>query len=330
MKDKKEFVNFDEDQIKELEEREKQLGVNQDVNEKTSEEQEEKQEESKSSQKKLFVEEPKDNNVGYIELNKEIIPSAAMFYPENSTFRIRGGQTTEIRTFSSYAQKDAYTINQSINGILNPTVKYSVGPKQYSTNYMLEMDKIFFLLAVRDLTFYHIPNKIKNPSSCPKCGQACGIEIFTSNTVFFEEDQNLSNFYNASKRCYSFNFNDGETLEIKPPMILTTSVIENYISNKRRKGNKVEVDILENIKYLNLDWENMTEDRLDNQILETYKWSTEKYSLFLKVIEDFKKQMVNKTIDNCNSCGAEVTVPFQFPSGLLSIFLVSDPYRFAK
>lgn len=332
---KRGLVDIPDDKIKELEERESSLYDDQELQEFTealSETFLEDPEDIKGKQehKKLFVEEVKEDHVGYIELNPEIIPSTLMFYPEHSVFRIRGGTTPEIRTFSSYAQKDAYTVNQAINGILNPTVKFSVGPRKLSSNHILEMDKIFFLLAVRDLTFYHLPNNIKNPSICPKCNQPCGIDIFTNNTIFFEEDINLSKYYNATERCYLFTFDDGTELRIKPPTILTTHVIESYVSNKRRNSKKVNIDILENIKFLDLNWENMTEEMLDSEISEMYKWSDKKYSLFLKVVEDFKKQLVTKTFDKCNSCSAEVTVPFQFRSGLLSIFLIPDPYRFVK
>lgn len=327
---KRGLVEISDEKIKELEERESSLyePETEELSETFLEDPEDIK--GKPEPKKLFVEEVKENHAGYIELNPEIIPSMLMFYPENTTFRIRGGTTPETRAFSSYAQKDAYTINQSVNGILNPTVKQTVGPKKLSSNHILEMDKIFFLLAVRDLTYYHLPNNIKNPSICPKCNQPCGIDIFTNNTTFFEEDPNLSRFYNATERCYLFTFDDGMTLRIKPPTILTTTVIESYVSSKRANAKKVNVDTLENIKYLDLDWENMTEERLDSEISDMFKWSDKKYSLFLNVVEDFKKQLVTKTIDNCNSCSAEVTVPFQFRSGLLSIFLVSDPYRFVK
>lgn len=329
-KEKNSFAgDLSEEQIKKLEEKEASLYEEQ-SQEVLNEELEQDIHKEEYRSKKLFVEEIKENHTGYIELNPDIVPSMLMFYPENSIFRIRGGTTPEIRSFSSYAQKDAYTINQSINGILSPTVKFNFGNVKLSSSHILEMDKIFFLLAIRDLTFYHIPNNIQNPSTCPKCNKPCNIDIFTSNTIFFEEDLKLSKFYNASERCYLFTFENGIELRIKPPTILTTSVIENYISNKRRNSKNINIDTLENIKYLDLDWENMTEDRLDKEISNTYKWSQEKYSLFLKVIEDFKKQLVTKTIDNCNSCGAEVTVPFQFRSGLLSIFLISDPYRFVK
>lgn len=279
--------------------------------------------------KRLWVEDLKDEHNGKVELNNEIIPSEAMFYFHDIKFLLRGGQTSETRIFSSYANKDNYTVNRSINGILRPTVNISGSGKRLTSNSILEIDKLFFMLAIRDLTFYQIPNPLINNCKCPKCSEPCKIEIFSNNTTFLKLDPKLQDYYRADKKNYTFNFDGEEPLEVKPPTIMVTEIISNYIETKNELGIKVDKPMLENIKYLDLEWETITVDAIDKVLMRSFNWSLAKYSMLLKFVEDFKKQIVTETFGTCDSCSAEVTVPFRFQGGLLSCFLIQDPYGHA-
>jgi hypothetical protein len=192
---------------------------------------------------------------------------------------------------------------------------------------ILEIDKLFFLFAIRDLTFYKIPNVLTNISKCPKCGNSCGIEIFSSNTNFIEFDMKwINKYYNPDERNLTFEFNDGDNLKIKPPTIQVTTIIDNYLKDSQRENKNIDFEFIKNVKFLDLDWESMTTEKLNKINSDTYKWSFEKYSLFLKVISDFKSMVTSSTFGSCSSCGAEVSVPFRFQGNLLSTFLISDPY----
>lgn len=314
-------INLTEEEIKELEKKESSLYPEEEIVDVITEKKTEKKE------RKLFVEDIPDTNVGKIELNKEILPSLSLFYPHDSVFLLSSARIQEIRNFSTYMDKDAYETNKAINEILKTTVHYSAEGKRLSSQNILEIDKLFFLFAIRDLTFYKIPNVLTNISKCPKCGESCGIEIFSNNTNFVEFDMKwINKYYNPDERNLTFDFKDGESLKIKPPTIQVTTIIDNYIKDLQRDNKKIDYEFIKNVKFLDLDWELMTTEKLNRVHTETYSWSFEKFSLFLKVISDFKSMVTSSTFGSCTSCGAEVSVPFRFQGNLLSTFLISDPY----
>lgn len=322
MSEKAKLIELDEESIKELKERE--MGLYPDEEEPIV-----KKENSGREERKLFFEEIDDNShVGRVEVNPEIVPSLCEFYPPSMKFLIRGASTKEIRDFSDYVDEDPSTVNIAINNLLKSLIQVTSHKGRMSYKSILELDKIFFIIALRDLTFYKMPNVLENSSKCPQCLDPCGIEIYSSNSTFYKKNEELYKFYDFEKRNFTLELKEGTVLEIKPPSILVSEVVNNYISHKRNSGQKIEVKLLENIKYLDLDWEKMTVERLDDFLVSMVGWSNERYTLFLKFIDDFKKQFkVFETFGTCKSCGAQgVTVPFQFHQNFRSIFLVSNPY----
>ena len=315
-------MELTEEEIKRLEEREIGLYPDEKV-----EDNKEASQENQPIQKQVFLEEIPEHNMGWIRLNKDILPSGGLFYSNDVTFYLTNAKINQIKDFSSLSEDDSYTVNERINSILSSCVKTSGG----GSRNILEIDKFFMVLAIRDLTFNNRPNKLINNSKCPKCGGNCGIEIFSSNSTFFEFDNNLDQYYNDHTRSYYFEIEKtGEFLDLKPPSISTSHKIDNYYK-EYSKHKKIDRNLLNELMYLNVDWSDMDVKSLDRLITETYNWSDYKLTLLKTFVNDFKKQIKMLSYGTCGSCGAEgVSTHFSFRGGLLSIFLIQDIYSFVR
>jgi hypothetical protein len=280
---------------------------------------------------KVFLTDIPEHNIGWIKLNKEILPSKGLFYDKSLVIEITPANVKHIKNFSSLTEDDSYKINERINAILSSCVKLSNGKRRYTPKDILEIDKFWLVLAIRDLTFYKIPNKLINPSSCPKCNSSANIEIFSYNSTFFNFDDNLMQFYDYDENCFILDIeNTNEVLKLKPPTISISTKMENYY-NEVGKSKNIDREFLNEIQYLDLDWHNMDYRKVDDIIVESFGWSLHKTTLLKKFVNDFKNQIKMNSIGTCQSCGAEgVSTKFYFRGGVLSIFLIQDIYSYVR
>lgn len=329
---------LDEDAIKEMEARESALYTSDDKEELLDDkETSEVVSTSSISERKTFLEDIPDSHIGWIKLNNDMLPSLAKFYPHGTVFKLNPARIKEIRTFTSLADDDSYTVNDKINEILSSCVRVTFGTHPGQVKDILEIDKLFFIFAIRDLTFSNIPNPITNSSKCPKCGDNCNIEIFSNNSDFFEYSEELLKYYDPENRVFSISYvvdedgDDVRNIQLRPPSIQTTTKIDNYITRKRELGHPISEDTLKYLKYLHLNWDTMTVEELDNIVVDSMGWSLLKYSLVIEFIDKIERQIIMTSFGTCSSCGAQgVTVPFRFREKFRSIFLISNPFRYAR
>ena len=262
---------------------------------------------------------------GYIQVNPELIPSECKYYPDDYKFFIKPAKLKNIRIFTDIANDEYYNINNKINVILNSCVKIQSNSGQVPYNKILEIDKIFFVIAIRDITFYKIPNPIKTKHICNSCNKQNILEIYSNNSKFFTETDYLKFNYNIDKKIYSFDIdNTGEILETKPPNIQSSIIINNYITNKNKMNSEYTKETLEYIKYLNLNWDKIDIHNIDEIIQSTYSWSIDKESAMVKFINNFKNSIYAKVYGLCNNCGTEVAPPFSVDGGFRNIFLIQN------
>lgn len=316
-------LEITEDIIKQMEEMESGLYV-------TTQEVK-KEEVVKSKDVRVFLQDIPEFNVGWIKLNKELLPSKGLFYERDIIIEVSPATTQHIKDFTSLSEDESYKTNEKINAILSTCLRMSKGSRRFTSKDILEIDKIWLLLAIRDLTFHKISNKLVNPSACPKCGAPANIEIFSYNSTFFEFNEELMNYYDDEQRCFIFEIVEtGEILKLKPPTISVSSKIDNYYE-KYSNVKKLDRSFLNEIQYIDLDWYNIDVQTLDKTIVDSFGWSVYKITLLKKFINDFKSQIKMKSFGYCESCGAEgVSTKFYFRGGLLSIFTIQNIYSYVR
>jgi hypothetical protein len=280
---------------------------------------------------KVFLQDIPEFNIGWIKLNKELLPSKGLFYEKDIIIELTPATTQHIKDFTSLSEDDSYKTNEKINAILSTCLRISKGSRRFTSKDILEIDKVWLLLAIRDLTFSKISNKLINPSACPKCTSPANVEIFSYNSTFFEFNEELMNYYDEEERCFMFDITEtGETLKLKPPTISVSSKVDSYYE-KYSNIKKIDRNFLNEIQYIDLDWYNIDVQTLDKTIVDSFGWSVYKITLLKKFINDFKSQIKMKSFGYCESCGAEgVSTKFYFRGGLLSIFTIQNIYSYVR
>ena len=264
---------------------------------------------------------------GWTRINPEIIPSGLMFTEHGASIQGKPATTNDIRHFTPISEDASFDTTEKINFILSQSIKVTHPSKRMSYKDILELDKIFYMLAIRDMTFYKIPNPLLNISKCPKsgCGEDLSIKVMSSNSSFFEMTETLKRFYSEVDRCFILDDSSGsKPILLSPPTIGRNSVLKQYKDDRISKGIDVDLDTLDIIKYIHMDWRDMDSNTITNMLMWSMGWSIEQESAIISLIREIKKSFVMTSFGVCPTCGAEVTVPFRFQGGFRDFFLIRD------
>jgi hypothetical protein len=90
---------------------------------------------------------------GYHEIYAEQFPSKGIFYPDGTRFMIRAAAVKEIRHFSTIDEQNPFSVDEALNEILNGCMQIRVPGRQASFKDLKEEDRIFVIMAIRELTF---------------------------------------------------------------------------------------------------------------------------------------------------------------------------------
>lgn len=269
---------------------------------------------------------PKPNIImGYTPINKDTLPSNGMFYQDSLEIHIKSASVKEIRFFTSLNEDSSIDVKQKINFIISKCCKF-INPKgQFTYMDVCDIDKMYLLFAIRDLTFSNIPNSFTNESYCTSCSKPISIDIMSSNTTFYKNNEFIYKHYNPAKKCFDFVLDNGEDITLKLPTIGAIEKITEYITNKQSLGSTdINYDTLQDLLYLNIDWRYYTIDNIHQILTESIGWSLERLSLIVKFKEVIDKSIIFESHSVCKSCSAEVAIPFSFQGRLGHIFIIQN------
>ena len=90
---------------------------------------------------------------GYIKLDLSLLPSAGRFYRDDFEIHIRAARVGEIRDYSTMEETNVRDIDEKLNGIISQCTKIMYGSQRGSYKDLLEEDRIYVILSIRELTF---------------------------------------------------------------------------------------------------------------------------------------------------------------------------------
>jgi len=91
--------------------------------------------------------------LGWHTMNISMLPSAGRFYPEDATLEIKAASVADIRHFSTLDETDLFDVDDKLNHVIKNCSRLVANSRQMTWKDILEEDRIFVLLAIRDLTF---------------------------------------------------------------------------------------------------------------------------------------------------------------------------------
>lgn len=259
--------------------------------------------------------------LGYHAIPVNSLPSAGMFYPEGTELHIRSAKVAEIRHFSTMDENNILDVDEKLNSILESCTRVTSNKKRMSYKDLLEEDRFFLILSIRDLTFPE-PESQLSVDHVDKNGETHKIEISKDNFTYFKVPENLDKYYDRAERTFLIETKSFGTLKMAPPTIGIMQRMTAYIKDRQDKKLKVDQSVLQIMPYLISEWRGFTESEIFKFEIEMNSWSNKKYSLIYKLAEQMKVGI--KPDMNVQIGDDWEDVPIGFRDGIKSLFIVQD------
>lgn len=268
--------------------------------------------------------------IGWKPMPVDNLPSGGRFYPEGTTLEIRPAMVGEIRHFSTLDENDPLDMDDKLNMIVDKCVRMKFPERHANWKDLKEEDRFYLIFAIRDFTFVKGENKL---TLTLKCGRDCAgdgtyeekVEINKDNFDYYKIDQKIDQFYNEEQRCFVIDSPKVGTIKLYVPSLGVTTFIKNYMRKKIRDNRPYDKAFLRIAPFLFDDWRGMTEKSYDSMVSDSLSWSPLKLSAIMRAAELIRFGVKTEVTRECNQCGVEVRTPLNFPGGVKSLFLPSDP-----
>lgn len=266
---------------------------------------------------------------GHIRLDLSLLPSGGRFYREDFEIHIRAARVGEIRDFSTVDDENLKDVDDKLNSILVSCTKIMYGSQKGSYRDILEEDRIYVILSIRELTFKNGEAKIMMPvgkkkCATPSCKAQDNVELKTENLQFNNVDELIERYYDEVNRCYTVPTKNHGELTLAPPTIGVMRAITDYVRKREEENKPWDKSSISILPYIQREWRGFNDREIFSAMTNFQGWDTGKYSLVYRLVEKMKIGIKPEFVYPCQSCGGEVTVPLSFPGGIKSLFIIQD------
>lgn len=270
-------------------------------------------------------------DIGWKNLPVELLPSGGLFYPEGTKIAIRAADVKEIRHFSTIDEDDRLDIEEKLGYVIDRCLRMDfLGEGVVSFKDLVQEDRFFAVMAIRDLTFISGENSIilipktkcDNKAECPFSN---GLELRTGALRSYTLDPKILSYYNPTTRSFTFDVKKiGKTIEMTVPTIGINGAISDFIIYCSGKNITIDEGFLKIAPFILKEWRGLNSEKILMRMREADYWTKEEYSLYFGLSEKIKIGTEIDVKQVCPVCGKEVTADIAFPSGLRSLFVISD------
>jgi hypothetical protein len=262
-----------------------------------------------------------DMVLGYHSIPTNTLPSAGMFYAEGTTLHIRSAKVAEIRHFSTMDENNILDVDEKLNSILESCTRVTSNKKRMSYKDLLEEDRFFLILSIRDLTFPE-PESQLSVDHVDKKGETHKIEVSKDNFTYFKVPETLDKYYDNDAKSFLIETKSFGIIKLAPPSVGIMQKMTQYIKDRQEKNLKVDQSVLQIMPYMISEWRGFTDKDIFKFEMEMNSWSNKKYSLIYKLAEQMKVGI--KPDMNVQIGDDWEDVPIGFRDGIKSIFIVQD------
>ena len=261
---------------------------------------------------------------GYHEIYAEQFPSKGIFYPEGTRFMIRAAAVKEIRHFSTIDEQNPFSVDEALNEILNGCMQIRVPGRQSSFKDLKEEDRIFIIMAIRELTFLKGENRLMLSVTCKECNTDNDVDIRNDAFESTELEETIMKYYDPESRIFNVQTKSSGNIKISPPSIGIMREVTKYIQKTQQEGKKIDQSFVKILPYMVQEWRGFTENSIKNMEVEFMRWDTTKYQTMSKLTEMTRVGVKEELSHSCSKCGTELRTPISFPGGIKSLFVISD------
>ena len=267
---------------------------------------------------------PLGNQIGWIPLKIEDLPTRGLFYPVDTGIAIRSANGAEIRHWSTLQEDDLSALDDMLNYIIERCVTIKANDPESGTYLswkdIKEVDRFYLLLAIHELTFPNGENKLQVKISDNK-----KLDVKKDMVSYISLDPQIMRFYDEEKRCFILRTKGGKVIVLDIPSVGVTQWLKSYIIRKQRMQEYIDEDYLNYAPFIIRTWKGLNDDLYSKFIEDSHKWDNLTISLMVTFKQIFS-DTINPVIKYIDDGGAEQTAPLNFQGGIKSLFLISDPF----
>jgi len=274
---------------------------------------------------------PIANQLGWIPLPIEDMPTRGMFYPKNTVIAIRSANGGEIRHWSTLSENEQDpNYLSALDDMLNYVIERCVTIKAANpeTGALLgwkdikEVDRFYLLLAIHELTFPEGENKLQVKLSDTK-----KLDVRKDMVSYITLDPKLMQYYDEDERCFVLPLKGSKKqIKIDIPCIGVTQWLKTYILRKQRAQEQFDEDYLAYAPFLIRNHRGLSDDVYNKFVEDSHKWGNLEISIMVKIKKLFA-DTIDPVVKFIDEGGAERTTPLNFQGGIKSLFIISDPFR---
>jgi len=261
------------------------------------------------------------NRTGWQPIPIEELPTKGLFYPENASLLIRAARAAEIKHWSTMQDNDAERLNETdemVNWILEKCVTFKSDTERLSFEDLKEVDRLYILFAIRELTFLPGQNDLMVPISEGK-----EIPLQKEMVDFIEIPEGMMKYYNSEGRCFTFPMSTGRNVNIFIPSIGVSKWLKSYVAGKQQSREVFDLDFINYAGLLIKNRNNLTVKTYEEMVSSASGWGAEDWSL-LSHVRDALANATSPEIKYNDENGQEVRIPFTFRGGFKAIFVIQN------
>ena len=262
-----------------------------------------------------------DMHLGFHNVDISTLPSGGRFYPVGSKLAIRPAQVSEVRHFSTIDEGNLLDIEDKLNHIVKNCTRFNSGTKVLSYKDILEEDRIYILLSIRDLTFPEPESKLTVKATA-KDGEEFDAEISAQYFQLSKVTEEIEKYYDDEARAFAIKTKSFGTIMMRPPSIGVMEAITNYIKVRQIEKKQWDQSYLQILPYITLDWRGFTDEKIFKGEVDFHSWNTQKYSLVYRLAEKMRIGVQPEMLVPFGD--EEVLVTIGFRDGIKSLFVVQD------
>lgn len=265
---------------------------------------------------------------GFMSIKMTSLPSKGMFYQDKTEITVRGCTVKEVRDFSTIDESDVVSINDHIKYILSNCIRVRIGNYMGSYKDLMECDKWYVLLFIRDLTFPHHENRIMMPvisRTCASkdCGGQTEVELTHDILQFEEFDEKIIKYYDNIGKVLNVETKSFGVLPFYMPTVGVVEAVQNYTNDENES---IDLSTAQMLPFLFDDWRKLNNDVLKQKCVEIAGYGAKLFALKYRMAEEINKVvggMKSEITVPCTAGDGEVTCQFSFQNGIRELFIPS-------
>lgn len=260
--------------------------------------------------------------LGWQALDVNTLPTKGMFYPEGTKIYVRAATGGEIKHWSTMNTDDIVNIDDTLNYVIEKCCKISIPGNEYiggSWKDLIDADRLYILLAIRDFTWPAGENELTIPIS-----ETENLTILKDNIDYIDFPDEIMKYYNDVDRCFTLRFKNGKVINLYLTSLGVSNWLKNYVQQKQNSKEQFDKDFLLYAPLLIKNYRKLSTRAYEELVENSNYWSINEWS----VISHFRDLLLNSTSEPNvvyqDTNGVDQKIPLTFRGGIKSIFLVSD------